>query len=107
MQLKSRLLILTVLCCALVFVVLGQAPRSAAAACTCLHWVVVGTPCDKDCVAAWKWCQSNPAGTYHGPYVDVPCNVLLKNSVAWCDRAYDCYQCTLWSPPGCGGGGGA
>jgi len=99
MGLKSRLFALFILCLALGFVLSSQS-KVEAATCGCVHWVVVGTPCDKECVAARYWCQSHPTDWWSGYFVDESCSWAISHSVAACDQSNDCYECEQWSCPG-------
>ena len=97
MNLKARLLMLLVLCLVLAFVLSKPTSLKAATVCGCTHWIVVGTDCDKECVAARYWCRSHPTDWWSGYFVDSSCSWLISHSVAACDQSFDCYQCASWN----------
>ena len=87
-QLLARLGMLSVLCLLFFIVLLGR-PKVAHATCT-----GIGSPCDRECVAAYGYCQQNPTGYWSGTYVNVACGSPEISSANACDRAFECITCS-------------
>lgn len=88
-NLLARLSMLSVLCLLLFVMVLGQPKAAHAFTCT-----GIGGPCDRECVAAYDYCQSNPTGYWSGTYVNVACGTYAISSANACDWAFECITCT-------------
>ena len=87
-SLITRFSMLSVLCLLFFIVVLGR-PKVAHATCT-----GIGSPCDRECVAAYDYCQQNPTGYWSGTYVNVQCGTYAISSANACDWAFECITCS-------------
>ncbi len=95
---KTRLMMLAILCF-MFFTVLITKPQRAAAQPICLNGTCCGEQygynpaCEEDCVQAIIYCRNNPTGTYNGPSVSNDCsNPYYSANQCGNENCYGCVE---------------